>query len=128
MATESYPLGFLTQATSTDVFFNLAGCSKRPFSEAADESKPEAYPLGYVEDFDETRTKLTVVFSIVLKVQRAGDDHDTLPPNPYRLNDIVVRINLHEDAGGPIHLITLLGDNFGHRRHFDHPVLHQICA
>ena len=24
----------------------LAGCSKRPFSKAAGESKPEAYPLG----------------------------------------------------------------------------------
>ena len=35
----------------------LAGCSKRPSSKAAGESKPEAYPLGYVEDFDEPRTK-----------------------------------------------------------------------
>ena len=36
----------------------LAGCSKRPSSKAAGESKPEAYPQGYVEDFDEPRTKL----------------------------------------------------------------------
>ena len=35
-----------------------AGCSKSSSSEAAGESKPEAYPQGYVEDFDETRTKL----------------------------------------------------------------------
>ncbi len=42
------------------------GCSKRPFSKAAGESKPEAYPLGYVEDFDETRTKLAGFFSILL--------------------------------------------------------------
>lgn len=26
-------------------------------------SEPEAYPLGYVEDFDEPRTKLEVGFS-----------------------------------------------------------------
>jgi hypothetical protein len=33
-----------------------AGCSESPASKAAGESKPEAYPLGYVEDFDEPRT------------------------------------------------------------------------
>jgi hypothetical protein len=33
------------------------GCSKRPPSKAAGESKPEACPQGYVEDFDEPRTK-----------------------------------------------------------------------
>src|SRR3989449_11732574 len=43
-----------------------AGCSKRPSSKAAGESKPEAYPLGYVEDFDESRTKLAGFFSIVM--------------------------------------------------------------
>ena len=42
------------------------GCSKRPSSKAAGESKPEAYPLGYVEDFDEPRTPLAGVFSILL--------------------------------------------------------------
>jgi hypothetical protein len=57
-----------------------AGCSKRPDfsptrpwrtetrlapSKAAGESKPEAYPLGYVEDFDEPRTKLAGFFSIL---------------------------------------------------------------
>jgi hypothetical protein len=35
-----------------------AGCSKSSSSEAAGESKPEAYPQGYVEDFDKPRTKL----------------------------------------------------------------------
>jgi hypothetical protein len=44
-----------------------AGCSKRPSSKAADESKPEAYPLVYVEDFDELRTMLAGFFSILLK-------------------------------------------------------------
>jgi hypothetical protein len=39
------------------------GCSKWPSSKAASESKPEAYPLGYVEDFDELRTKLTGFFN-----------------------------------------------------------------
>ena len=43
-----------------------AGCSKRLSSKAAGESKPEAYPLGYVEDFDEPRTKLEAVFNIRL--------------------------------------------------------------
>ena len=41
----------------------LAGCSKRPASKAAGESKPEAYPQGYVEDCDEPRTTLTDFFS-----------------------------------------------------------------
>jgi len=44
---------------------NLAECSKRPSSKAAGESKPEAYPQGYVEDFDELRTKLAGFFSIL---------------------------------------------------------------
>ena len=36
-------------------------------SKAAGESKPDAYPLGYVEDFDELRTKLADFFSIPLE-------------------------------------------------------------
>ena len=36
------------------------------------ESKPEAYPLGYVEDFDELRTPLADFFSILLA--------DSIPP------------------------------------------------
>ena len=43
-----------------------AGCSKSSTSKAAVESKPEAYPRGYVEDFDEPRTKLADFFSILL--------------------------------------------------------------
>jgi hypothetical protein len=42
----------------------IPGCSKRPSSKAAGDSKPEAYPQGYVEDFDEPRTKLAAFFSI----------------------------------------------------------------
>ena len=53
------------------------GCSKRPSSEAAGESKPEAYPQGYVEDFDEPRTKLAGFFSILISVS-AG-----LRPSPH---------------------------------------------
>jgi hypothetical protein len=41
----------------------LAGCSKSSSSEAAGESNLEAYPQGYVEDFDELRTKLEDFFS-----------------------------------------------------------------
>ena len=35
-------------------------------SKAAGESKPEAYPCGYVEEFDEPRTKLADGLSILL--------------------------------------------------------------
>ena len=38
---------------------------KKAGSKAAGESKPEAYPLGYVEDFDEPRTPLAGFFSIL---------------------------------------------------------------
>jgi hypothetical protein len=51
-----------------------AGCSKRPSNEAAGESKPEAYPLGYVEDFDEPRTKLGAFFSSRLHVEAEIDN------------------------------------------------------
>jgi hypothetical protein len=42
-----------------------AECSKRLSSKAAGKSKPEAYPLGYVEAFDEPRTPLADFFSIL---------------------------------------------------------------
>jgi hypothetical protein len=48
------------------------GCSKSSSSKAVGESKPEAYPLGYVEDFDELRTPLEDFFSILLA--------DSIPP------------------------------------------------
>jgi hypothetical protein len=48
------------------------GCSKQSSSKAAGESKPEAYPLGYVEDFDEPRTKLEAVFNIRLVLENFG--------------------------------------------------------
>ncbi len=38
---------------------------KNADSKAAGEPKPEAYPQGYVEDFDELRTKLPDFFSIL---------------------------------------------------------------
>ena len=47
-----------------------AGCSKGPSSKAAGDSKPEAYPRGYVEDFDEPRTKLADFFSILLGLEK----------------------------------------------------------
>ena len=40
--------------------------TRRSAGKAAGELKPEAYPLGYVEDFDEPRTPLAGVFSILL--------------------------------------------------------------
>jgi len=47
--------------------YSITECSKCSISKAAGESKPEAYPLGYVEDFDESRTTLTDFFSILLE-------------------------------------------------------------
>ena len=41
---------------------------KKAVSKAAGMSKLEAYPQGYVEDFDEPRTKLAGVFNILLEV------------------------------------------------------------
>jgi hypothetical protein len=46
--------------------YSHPGCSKWPSGKAAGEEKPEAYPLGYVEDFDLPRTKPEVIFSILL--------------------------------------------------------------
>ena len=42
---------------------------KKAVSKAAGESKPEAYPLGYFEDFDEPRTKLAGFFSSLLSCE-----------------------------------------------------------
>ena len=43
---------------------HLGGMLKMVASEAAGEKNPEAYPLGYVEEFFELRTKLGAIFSI----------------------------------------------------------------
>ena len=43
-----------------------AGSSKRPFSKAAASEGPEAYPLGYVEDLSDARTKLADFFNSLL--------------------------------------------------------------
>jgi hypothetical protein len=51
----------------------IAGCSKRLSSKAAASEDPEAYPLGYVEDLNDARTKLAAFFSILLLYeQQAG--------------------------------------------------------
>ena len=60
----------MVRTCGTSGIHTLAGCSKRPSSKAAGESKPEAYPRGYVEDFDEPRTKLADFFSILLTLIR----------------------------------------------------------
>ena len=60
----------------------LAGCSKSSLSKAAGESKPEAYPQGYVEDFDEPRTKLADFFSILLRFGFAVIQMPVLPVEP----------------------------------------------
>jgi hypothetical protein len=40
---------------------------KKAVQQGRSESKPEAYPLGYAEDFDEPRTTLADFFSILLE-------------------------------------------------------------
>jgi hypothetical protein len=50
------------------------GCSKRPASKAAGESKLEAYPQGYAEDFDVPRTKLRDLFSILRERELPGPE------------------------------------------------------
>jgi len=55
----------LLQLTS-EMKWERPGRSKISSSKAAGESKPEAYPRGYVEDFDEPRTTLADFFSILI--------------------------------------------------------------
>ena len=47
---------------------------KKAGQQAAGESKPEAYPQGYVEDSDEPRTKLTDFFSILRGRELPGSE------------------------------------------------------
>ena len=61
-----------------------AGCSKRPASKAAGESKPEAYPQGYVEDCDEPRTKLTDFFSIMRGSELPGSERTAIEMDELR--------------------------------------------
>ena len=60
---------------------------KKAANKAAGETKPEAYPLGYVEDFVEPRMKLGAFFSS-LTVRRFFDSGANAPPthpqNPER--------------------------------------------
>jgi hypothetical protein len=48
---------------------------KMTSSKARGEMEPEAYPLGYVEDSSEPRTKLEVIFTILLSEK--GHDGET---------------------------------------------------
>jgi hypothetical protein len=57
----------IPRGEAEDTICRTAGCSKRSSSAAAGETKPEAYPLGYVEDFVEPRTKLAAFFSSLLE-------------------------------------------------------------
>ena len=67
----------------------LAGCSKRPSSKPAGESKPEAYPQGYVEDFDEPRTMLAGFFSILLNIWN-------LPINRWQISALKTSVDARE--------------------------------
>ncbi len=59
------------------------GCSKRLSSKAVGESKPEAYPQGYVEDSDEPRTLLADFFSIQLSHGRENSRNITRSSRGY---------------------------------------------
>ena len=48
----------------TELFGGLVGCSKWSSGKAAGKKRLEAYPLGYVEDLFEPRTKPVIIFSI----------------------------------------------------------------
>jgi hypothetical protein len=60
-----YSISWFLKTYSSTQNNKPTGCSKCSSSKAAGESKPEAYPLGYVEDFDDPRTKLEDIFSIL---------------------------------------------------------------
>jgi hypothetical protein len=110
----------------TQHFLIFAGCSKSPSSKAAGESKPEAYPLGYVEDFDEMRTKLEAVFNILLKGEGSFHHHHTLPPHLDRLNNVVVRFNTHKNLRRALDLIALFNNDLCRGSHIYCAILHQI--
>ncbi len=59
---------------------------KRASSKAAGERRPEAYPLGYVEDLVEPRTKLEARFNILLVGDLLAAEID--------LSDTIVRLYL----------------------------------
>ena len=69
----------LWSCTAEIIRANHARCSKSPFSKAEDESKLEAYPQGYVEDFDESRTKLAAFFSILPGASLLVPEHGQRP-------------------------------------------------
>src|SRR5258705_12931027 len=99
---------------------------KTSYNKAAGESKPEAYPQGYVEDFDDPRTQLDGVFIILLEFQGSFDHRHTLPAHLHRLNDIVVRLDPHNNLRRTLNLIALLDDDLCRRGHIHHTILHQV--
>ena len=70
-------------------------CSNSSSSKAAGESKPEAYPRWYVEDFDEPRTTLADCFSILLEPSEIGGGQ-------WLIRSHLVKRNLHAALPVPI--------------------------
>jgi hypothetical protein len=62
---------------------------KKPVQQGRRGVEPEAYPLEYVEDFDDPRTKLAGVFSILLAIL-----WPRIPP----------RSDRHLDSRHPLHV------------------------
>jgi hypothetical protein len=62
------------------VYFWLIRMLKMAIQRGPGETKPQAYPLGYVEDFFEPRTKLGAIFSILLTLFFAAAKIRSLHP------------------------------------------------
>ena len=62
------------------------GAPRRTLSQARPQTKkiPEAYPLGYVEDFSEARTKLEAFFSILSHKCGQRRIHDWMADQPFQ--------------------------------------------
>ena len=71
---------------------------KSPSSKAAGESKPEAYPLGYVEDFDDPRTMLAAFINSLLAVRWAC---------------VSPRSDTHLDPRDPLHVGAQISETRG---------------
>ena len=64
----------------------------------------------------------------VSKFERSFHRHHTLSSHLHSLNDVVIRFDLYENLRWAIDLIALFDNDFRHRRHIDHTILHQIGA
>ena len=81
---------------SVSYYFHSPECSNEQTSEAAGEQQPEAYPLWYVEDCFDPRTKLDERFSILATCTHlsAVTPFPALRPVP----DPIVQLQWYDEA------------------------------